>query len=78
LPVNWPRRDALIDSLLLVCLALVDLGCAGLRQNGQRKNGKGSDQQTGCAFHLVLLTIDMGRPHARNNARDCAALTIEM
>jgi hypothetical protein len=41
------RRDALIDALLLVCLALVDLGCAGLRQNGQRNNGKGSDQQTG-------------------------------
>jgi hypothetical protein len=72
------RRDALIDALLLVCLTLVDLGRVGLRQNGQCNNGKGSDQQTGCAFHVVLLIIDMGRPHAQSNARNYAALTIEM
>jgi hypothetical protein len=50
------RRDALIDALLLICLALVDLGCAGLRQNGQReqRQERRSAGST-CTFHLVLL-----------------------
>jgi hypothetical protein len=81
------RRDALIDPLLLVGLALVDAGSGrrilrrcgrGLRQNGQGKSGKDSDQQTGCAFHLLLLVFAMGQPHAPNNAGGHPALTIEM
>ena len=78
---------ALIDPLLLVGLALVDAGSGrrilrrcgrGLRQNGQGKSGKDSDQQTGCAFHLLLLVFAMGQPHAPNNAGGHPALTIEM
>jgi hypothetical protein len=49
-----------------------------LRQNRQSKGGKNSDQQSGCAFHLLLLVFEMGQPHAQNNARDNPALTIEM
>ena len=71
-------KSIMIDALLLVCLALVRLGCGRLCHHGQRESGKYGDQQTGCAFHCLLLVFGMGQPHAQNNAGGRIAPTPEM
>jgi hypothetical protein len=52
-----PGLDALVDALLLVGLALVDVGRTGLRQNRQGKGGENSDQQGGCTISFVAPRI---------------------